>query len=275
MPPTRARRRALRAVLGALAGGGLTAASLASPVATNEAFASNIGGVPTTPEVTAPELPSETSSPATATENTTTTPAPATPTHRDDDDPQAGAPAQTGSAAHRLPAAPAESDRRLEDEVGQRQRHRQGEGRRAQRRRRLAAGGRQGGRARRRARLLAGLDAGALLLPRPAVPAADLQGRRRAVRRAVADPRRDQRNRDRLRHRPVRLDRRRGRLDAVHARHLEHLRRRRAGSRLRRPLQPGRRDLRRRALPARRRRGHRPARARSSPTTTPKNTSTR
>jgi hypothetical protein len=79
-PPTRARRRALRAVLGALAGGGLTAASLAAPVATNEAFASNIGGVPTTPEVTAPELPGEASSPATATDNTTTTPAPATPT---------------------------------------------------------------------------------------------------------------------------------------------------------------------------------------------------
>src|SRR6185437_3496892 len=80
MPPTRARRRALRAVLGALAGGGLTAASLASPVATNEAFASGIGGVPTTPEVTAPELPGEASSPATATQNTTTTPAPAAPT---------------------------------------------------------------------------------------------------------------------------------------------------------------------------------------------------
>ena len=76
-PPTRARRRALRAVLGALAGGGLTAASLAAPVATSEA-ASNIGGVPTTPEVTAPELPGEASSPATAT-STTTTPAPSTP----------------------------------------------------------------------------------------------------------------------------------------------------------------------------------------------------
>ncbi|HXB15144.1 MAG TPA: lytic murein transglycosylase [Solirubrobacteraceae bacterium] len=64
-------------MLGALAGGGLTAASLAAPVATSEA-ASNIGGVPTTPEVSAPELPGEASSPATAT-STTTTPAPSTP----------------------------------------------------------------------------------------------------------------------------------------------------------------------------------------------------
>ena len=41
------------------------------------------------------------------------------------------------------------------------------------------------------------------------------------------------------------------------------------------PLQPRRRDLRRRALPARRRCGHEPAPKRSSPTTTPKNMPTR
>ena len=46
-------------------------------------------------------------------------------------------------------------------------------------------------------------------------------------------------------------------------------RRRRQG-----PVQPGRRDLRRRALPARRRRRHRTSAARSSPTTTPTGTST-
>src|SRR4051794_40599578 len=75
MPPTGARRRALRAVLGALAGGGLTAAGLGAPLAT-EALASNIGGVPTTPEVTAPELPGEATTPSTS---TTTTPVPSTP----------------------------------------------------------------------------------------------------------------------------------------------------------------------------------------------------
>ncbi len=89
-PPTRARRRALRTVLGTLAGGGLTAASLAVPVATSDA-ASGIGGVPTTPEVTAPEEAGEASSPATATGNTTTTPAPA-PSTGTTTTPQAPAP---------------------------------------------------------------------------------------------------------------------------------------------------------------------------------------
>jgi soluble lytic murein transglycosylase-like protein len=98
-PPTRARRRALRAVLGALAGGGLTAASLASPAVTSEAFASNIGGVPTTPEVTAPESPGEATSPATATGNTTTTPAPATPSTGTTTTPQPPAPKQEAPPA--------------------------------------------------------------------------------------------------------------------------------------------------------------------------------
>ncbi len=53
------------------------------------------------------------------------------------------------------------------------------------------------------------------------------------------------------------------------------VRRRRAERGLRRPLQPGRRDLRRRPLPARGRRLHQPPHARSSPTTTPRNTSAR
>ena len=63
-------------------------------------------------------------------------------------------------------------------------------------------------------------------------------------------------------------------LDAVHALDLGDLRRRRQQRRPQGPLQPGRRDLRRRALPQgrRRRQGH--ATARSSPTTTPAGTST-
>ena len=63
-----------------------------------------------------------------------------------------------------------------------------------------AARGRAGRRARGGARHLGGLRAGARLLPDPAVPAADLPGGRGPVRRAVADPRGDQRSRDQLRH---------------------------------------------------------------------------
>ena len=64
-------------------------------------------------------------------------------------------------------------------------------------------------------------------------------------------------------------------LDAVHARHVGGLRRRRQQGRAGRPVQPRRRDLRRRALPegGGRRQGH--PRARSSPTTTPTGTWTR
>ena len=82
-------------------------------------------------------------------------------------------------------------------------------------------------------------------------------------------------DRDRLRHQPQRLHRGRRRLDAVHPVHLEGVRRRRQRRRARRPVQPGRRDLRRGPLPQgrRRRQGHPPRR--SSPTTTPPGTSTR
>ena len=86
-------------------------------------------------------------------------------------------------------------------------------------------------------------------VPHPALPAADLPGRRHRVRRALGDPGRDQRDRDRLRAQPQRLDRRRRGLDAVHALHVEALRRRRQPRRPQGPVQPGRRDLRRRALP--------------------------
>ncbi len=91
-PPTGARRRALRAVLGALAGGGLTAASLSLPF-TGSALASHLAEVSATPEVTASgEPPAETTATAapaptppprttttTTPTSTSTTPQPAAP----------------------------------------------------------------------------------------------------------------------------------------------------------------------------------------------------
>ncbi len=97
-------------------------------------------------------------------------------------------------------------------------------------------------------------------VPHPAVPAPDLPGGRHRVRRPLGGARGDQRDRDRLRPQPQRLLRRRPRLDAVHAADLEDVRRRRQPGRRQGPVQPGRRDLRRRALPARRRRRPGPAR---------------
>ena len=124
----------------------------------------------------------------------------------------------------------------------------------------------------------AGSDRRAELLhrqvPDPSVPPVDLPGRRHAVRRALGGPGRDQRDRDRLRPQPQRLLRGRPGLDAVHAVHLEDVRRRRQPRRQQGPLQPRGRDLRGRALPARRRAPTRTCAARSSPTTTPIGTST-
>ena len=80
-------------------------------------------------------------------------------------------------------------------------------------------------------------------------------------------------DRDRLRHQPQRLLGRRDRLDAVHARNLGELRGRRQRRRGRGPLQPRRRDLRRRQLPAAPPACRRTPTARSSPTTTPTGTS--
>ena len=88
------------------------------------------------------------------------------------------------------------------------------------------------------------------LVPDPAVPAADLPGGRDPVPGAVAGARRDQRDRDRLRPQPVGLLRGRRRLDAVHAGDLEGVGHRRQRRRRRRSVQPGRRDLQRRPLPA-------------------------
>ena len=74
MPPTSARRRALRAVLSALAGGGLTAAGLGGPLA-GGAYAASFSNVPTTPEVSA-----EAGETATTTAPTTTATTPTAPT---------------------------------------------------------------------------------------------------------------------------------------------------------------------------------------------------
>ena len=87
-------------------------------------------------------------------------------------------------------------------------------------------------------------------------PRADLPARRHRLRPRPPGrqrARRDQRDRDRLRHQPQRLLGRRGRLDAVHAGNLGRLRGRRQRRRGRRSVQPRRRDLRRGQLPARRR----------------------
>ncbi len=85
----------------------------------------------------------------------------------------------------------------------------------------------------------------------------------------------DQPDRDRLRHEPQRLHRGGGRLDAVPPLDLGRVRGRRQRGQPQGPLQPGRRDLRRGALPEGRRRRERPADRRSSPTTTPTGTWTR
>ncbi len=88
-------------------------------------------------------------------------------------------------------------------------------------------------------------------VPGPDLPLADLPGRRHPVRHPLGGAGGDQRDRDRLRPQPERLLRRRARLDAVHPLHLARLRRRRQQGRREGPLQPGRRDLRRRSLPRR------------------------
>ena len=109
----------------------------------------------------------------------------------------------------------------------------------------------------------------------PALPAADLPGLRDPVRDPVAGARLDQPDRDRVRHQPQRLHRRRPRLDAVHALDLGGLRGRRQRRRPQGPLQPGRRDLRRGPLPAAPPAARTTSARRSSPTTTPTGTSTR
>ena len=104
-------------------------------------------------------------------------------------------------------------------------------------------------------------------VPRADLPAADLPGRGHPVRHPLGGPGRDQRDRDRLRPQPERLDRRRAGLDAVHAGDVGHLRRRRQPRRQARPVQPRRRDLRRRALPQGRgrRQGHQEGHLRLQP----------
>ena len=96
-------------------------------------------------------------------------------------------------------------------------------------------------------------------VPHPAVPAADLPGRRHAVRDPLGGPRGDQRDRDRLRPQPERVVRRRARLDAVHPVVVALIWSGREPRRREGPLQPRRRDLRRRPLPEGGRRRERPA----------------
>ena len=231
---------------------------------------------PTTPTTTTPAA----TTPSATTTPTTTTPASTTP--------QASAPAPAATAAPTVvlkrkqkatpstPANPSQTQTGPERDRKREVAQAQPKGIRPEQRRGLAAVGRgRGRRARGGARLLRSLRPGARLLPHPAVPAADLQGGRGAVRRAVADPRGDQRNRDRLRHRPVGLHRRRGRLDAVHAQHLAAVRRRRARTpATRTPTTRSTRSSPPRATCARP--APRPTCApRSSPTTTPKNMSNR
>ena len=93
----------------------------------------------------------------------------------------------------------------------------------------------------------------------PALPAPHLPGLRHPVRDPLGGAGGHQPDRDRLRHQPQRLDGGRGRLDAVHPLDLEDVRGRRKRRRPQGSLQPGRRDLRRGALPEGRRRRHRPA----------------
>ncbi|CAA9533861.1 MAG: GH23 / GH103, partial [uncultured Thermoleophilia bacterium] len=87
-----------------------------------------------------------------------------------------------------------------------------------------------------------------------------LPGRGHGVRHPLGDPRGDQRDRDRLRPQPQRLERRRPGLDAVHARDVAGLRDRRLGRRHRRSARSGRRDPLRGPLPGRRRLPRRSAR---------------
>ena len=86
-------------------------------------------------------------------------------------------------------------------------------------------------------------------VPRAGLPAADLPGRGHPVRRPLGDPGGDQRDRDRLRPQPERLLRGRARVDAVHPLVVAGVWRRCEQGRQEGPLQPGRRDLRRRPLP--------------------------
>ena len=165
--------------------------------------------------IDAQTAPSQGGSPTTTGSNSTpssTTPAPTQE--------PAGRPSRTRSRPPARPAATLRSRSRVRSRpAATRATHRQGQGRHGQ------AQGRRAHQRRRQPRRhepepLAraprpGADRRAELLhrqvPHPAVPAADLPGRRHRVRRALGGPRRDQRDRDRLRPQPQRLLRRRRR----------------------------------------------------------------
>ena len=110
------------------------------------------------------------------------------------------------------------------------------------------------------------------LLRDPALPAADLPGLRNRIRNPLGGAGLDQQNRVRVRHQPQRLQRRRRRLDAVPALELGNVWGRCQRRRAQRPLQPGRRDLRRRPATSRSPAATKISTTRSSPTTTPTGT---
>ena len=135
------------------------------------------------------------------------------------------------------PTRPTRRRRRVEHRVAHRARSRRPRSARGRRRRRRTPGRRRRRRPRAERSVLHARRAGRrqdrraeLLhrpLPDPAVPAADLPGRGHAVRHPLGAAGGDQRDRDRLRPQPERVLRGRAGLDAVHARHVEVLRRRR------------------------------------------------
>ena len=205
-----ARRKALRAVLSALAGGGLTAArhvraGQPSRPGRGEAGSATTAAETTTQPATETPAASTTTTETTSTPTTTaTTPAASAdrrpcprPRRRRRRRPKSRRSFCSARRRSPPPLAPRASPRRKPPRprpAG------------SERRQHVAASPQtiaSAGALARPAGLLAVIGRGAELLPDPAVPASDLQGRRRAVRGAVADPRRDQRNRDRLRHRPV------------------------------------------------------------------------
>ncbi len=134
MPPTRARRRALRAVLSALAGGGLTAASLGGPLA-GGAWAASFSNVPTTPEVSAETGETGTATTPASTGTTPTTTAPATTTPSTTTTPATTGPASTPASTPQGPTVtlqrkqkPSEGSKQSESTTSTTKQGKEGEG---------------------------------------------------------------------------------------------------------------------------------------------------
>ena len=224
-PPAGSRRWVWRALVSALAGGGITAAGL-GPISGGALAAEGTTGRRARSRPTTPARTPTTTDDQRPTTTTTTRRRRARqrrrarrrpPRHRRPRRPRTRPPARRKSRRRpspprkdppwcssagrkrRPPRTPAARRTTTGARPAGRRRQQQRRGRAAGRRRAgRSAGGRTG--------RLGGIDAGARLLPHPAVPAADLPGRGGPVRRALADPRGDQRNRDQLRHRSVGVD---------------------------------------------------------------------